>query len=80
MQLFNARVKSPVRDWNMTVLINAGAHSGIRDEVLQWAHDSPAIHRVVATDMLLYSFALSIFRHQTTVALGTNWREGGSQC
>ncbi|CAM9180585.1 unnamed protein product [Ectocarpus sp. 13 AM-2016] len=78
MQLFNARVRSPVRDWNMTVLNNAGLRSGLRDDVLQWAHDSPAVHRVVGTDMLLYSFALSIFKHQTTVGLGTSWLEGGS--
>ncbi|CAB1103840.1 unnamed protein product [Ectocarpus sp. CCAP 1310/34] len=78
MQLFNARVRSPVREWNMTLHINAGLPSGLRDEVLQWAHKSPAIHRSIATDMLLYSFALSLFKHQTTEALGTNWLEGES--
>ncbi|CAB1106377.1 unnamed protein product [Ectocarpus sp. CCAP 1310/34] len=80
MQLFNARVRSPVREWNSTLHINAGKPSGLRAEVLQWAHDSPAIHRQLGTDMLLYSFALSIFKDQTTETLGTNWLEGQSQC
>ncbi|CAN0222420.1 unnamed protein product [Ectocarpus sp. 12 AP-2014] len=75
MQLFNARVRSPVREWNMFKQRNPGVMSGLRDEVLQWAHESPAIHRVIRTDMLLYSFGLSIFKQQTTASLGTNWLE-----
>ncbi|CAB1096178.1 unnamed protein product [Ectocarpus sp. CCAP 1310/34] len=75
MQLFNARVRSPVREWNSTLHSNAGLQSGVRHEVLQWAHNSPAVHRLVAADMLLYTFALSVFKHQTTEALGTNWVE-----
>ncbi|CAM9294983.1 unnamed protein product [Ectocarpus sp. 8 AP-2014] len=78
MQLFNARVRSPVRDWNVSTHVNPGGGSGIRDEVLQWAHQSPAIHDALRTDMLLYSFALSIFKQQTTDALGTDWFEGAS--
>ncbi|CAB1120652.1 unnamed protein product [Ectocarpus sp. CCAP 1310/34] len=80
MQLFNARVRSPVREWNITQHSNAGLPSELRDEVLQWAHDSPVVHRLIATDMLLYSFALSIFKRQTTEALGTNWLDGSSWC
>ncbi|CAM9248505.1 unnamed protein product [Ectocarpus sp. 4 AP-2014] len=75
MQLFNARVRSPVREWNVFKQRNPGIMSGLRDEVLEWAHESPAIHRVLGTDMLLYSFALSIFKQQTTASLGTNWLE-----
>ncbi|CAB1109951.1 unnamed protein product [Ectocarpus sp. CCAP 1310/34] len=75
MQLFNARVRSPVRDWNVSTHVNPGGGSGIRDEVLQWAHQSPAIHDALRTDMLLYSFALSIFKQQATDALGTDWLE-----
>ncbi|CAM9685130.1 unnamed protein product [Ectocarpus sp. 12 AP-2014] len=80
MELFNARVRSPVREWNMTLHSNAGVPSGLRYKVLRWAHDSPAVHRLIAADMLLYSFALSIFKRQTTEALGTNWLEGEPQC
>ncbi|CAM9761772.1 unnamed protein product [Ectocarpus fasciculatus] len=80
MQLFNARVRSPVREWNTTLHSNAGVPSGLRYEVLQWAHNSPGIHRLVGTDMLLYSFALSVFKRQTTETLGTHWLEGESQC
>ncbi|CAN0296788.1 unnamed protein product [Ectocarpus sp. 6 AP-2014] len=80
MQLFNARVRSPVREWNTTLHSNTGVVSGLRYEVLQWAHDSPAIHRLIGADMLLYSFALSVFKHQTTEALGTKWLEGRPQC
>ncbi|CAB1104435.1 unnamed protein product [Ectocarpus sp. CCAP 1310/34] len=75
MQLFNARVRSPVREWNVFKQRNPGVMTGLRDEVLQWAHKSPAIHRVIGTDMLLYSFGLSIFKQQTTASLGTNWLE-----
>ncbi|CAM9280646.1 unnamed protein product [Ectocarpus sp. 12 AP-2014] len=74
MELFNARVRSPVREWNRFKQKNPGAQSGFRDQVLQWAHGNPAIHRVLGADMLLYSFALSIFKQQTAEALGTNWR------
>ncbi|CAN0366243.1 unnamed protein product [Ectocarpus sp. 6 AP-2014] len=74
MELFNARVRSPVREWNRFKQKNPGATSGLRDQVLQWAHENPAIHRVLGADMLLYSFALSIFKQQTAQALGTNWR------
>ncbi|CAN0088367.1 unnamed protein product [Scytosiphon promiscuus] len=73
MQLFDARVKSPVRSWQQIQMSNQGQLSGLRDEVLQWAHTSPEIHRVMATDLLLYEYAFSTFKLQTTASLGTVW-------
>ncbi|CAM9509143.1 unnamed protein product [Hapterophycus canaliculatus] len=74
MQLFNARVKSPVRDWNFFKQANPGKMSGLRDEVYQWAHTSSEIHRAIGSDMLLYSYSLAIFKQQTAAALGTDWQ------
>lgn len=73
MQLFDARVKSPVRSWRQIQMSNQGQLSGLRDEVLQWAHTSPEIHRTMATDLLLYEYAFSTFKLQTTASLGTVW-------
>lgn len=73
MQLFDARVKSPVRDWQHISKSNPGQLSGLRDEVSKWAHMSPEIHRTMATDMLLYDYALSVFKLQTSASLGTVW-------
>lgn len=73
MQLFDARVKSPVRDWQNIQKSNPGQLSGIRDEVYQWAHLSPEIHRAMSTDMLLYDYAVSVFKLQTKATLGTQW-------
>lgn len=75
MQLFNARVRSPVPDWNQFRLVNSGKSSGLREEVLQWAYMSVDIHRAVEADILLYSYALAIFRQQTAQSLGTDWSE-----
>eukprot|EP00752_Nemacystus_decipiens_P003296 g3050.t1 len=72
MQLFDARVRSPVRDWQNIKKSNPGRLSGLRDQVYQWAHMSPEIHRIMATDMLLYDYALSVFKLQTAATLGTN--------
>lgn len=73
MQLFDARVKSPVHNWQDIQKSNPGKLSGLRDEVYQWAHMSPEIHRVMATDMLLYDYAVSVFKLQTAASLGTIW-------
>lgn len=75
MQLFNARVRSPVRDWNVFKQANPGKMSGLRDEVLKWAHTSPEIHRAIGTDMLLYSYSLAVFKRQTREVLGTEWQD-----
>lgn len=73
MQLFDAKVRSPVRDWQNIHKSNPGKLSGLRDHVYQWAHMSPQIHRIMATDMLLYDYALSVFKLQTAATLGTVW-------
>ncbi|CAM9148414.1 unnamed protein product [Hapterophycus canaliculatus] len=75
MKLFNARVRSPVPDWNQFRLANPGKASGLRDEVLQWAHMSADIHQAIGADILLYTYAMSIFKQQTMHSLGTDWSE-----
>lgn len=73
MQLFDAKVQSPVRDWQAMTMANAGSGSGSRDELGQWARKSPEIHKILAPDMLIYSFAVSVFKMQTMETLGTIW-------
>lgn len=73
MQLFDAKVKSPVTNWQDITKSNPGTMSESRAELYRWAHMSPAIHSVLTTDMLLYSYALSVFKVQTTASLGTVW-------
>lgn len=73
MQLFDAKVKSPVRTWELQKHANPGIVSPLRDEVYRWAHGNPEIHEMVETDMLIYSYALSLFKVQTNETLGTPW-------
>lgn len=73
MQLFDARVRSPVRHWNATVQSNPGKLSGLRDDVHSWARTSSDIHRVIGADILVYSFAVFVFKQQTAETLGTRW-------
>ena len=73
MQLFDAKVKSPVRVWNEEKHANQGDPSPLRDEVYRWAHKSPEIHAILSTDLLLYTYALSLFKLQTNETLGTQW-------
>lgn len=74
MDLFNAKVKSPVRDWRTELVSNPGTGSDLRENTLAWAMKSPEIHRALATDMLLYDYAMAVFRHQTHETLGTVWK------
>lgn len=75
MDLFNARVKSPVREWREQELYNAGATSEVREQLLAWAQHSPEIQTALAADLLLYDFSLSLFKQQTTESLGTVWHD-----
>ena len=75
MQLFDAKVRSPVKDWQNIQISNSGKKSELRDSVHKWAHMSPEIHSILATDMLLYDYAFSVFKMQTTETLGTVWPE-----
>lgn len=75
MQLFDAKVRSPVSDWQIIQISNSGKKSELRDAVHKWAHMSPEIHSILATDMLLYDYAFSVFKIQTAETLGTVWPE-----
>lgn len=70
MKLFNATVKSSVRDWGTTLNLNHGIEVEGRAELLEWAYLSPELNVVLAADMMLYDFALSLFRQQTREVLG----------
>lgn len=73
MQLFDAVVESPVRKWDAELLRNPGQTSSKRDEVLQWAYQSPEIRLALAGDLVLYDIALDIFKGQTNRVLGSVW-------
>lgn len=73
MDLFNARVKSPVQDWRTEKVSNPGKVSETRYRILAWAMNSPEIHRALATDMLLYDYAVAMFKCHTSETLGTVW-------
>eukprot|EP00752_Nemacystus_decipiens_P004779 g4350.t1 len=82
MELFNARIRSPVRDWKVTPVhlahlgvhrANTGVYSELRQQIRRWARTSPDIHAVLAPDLILYNFAVEIFKQQTAESLGTQW-------
>lgn len=73
MQLFNAKVTSPVHDWLSAPASNKATLSDERQALLDWAHASPQLHAALAADLHLYEEAVAVFRHQTAEALGTKW-------
>lgn len=73
MDLFNATVKSSVRSWDATVFLNGGVVPGERAELLEWAYLSPEINVALAADMMLYDYAVILFRRQTSAVLGKKW-------
>lgn len=73
MQLFDARVKSPVEQWDANEANNPGEQSPARTELTQWAHNSPEVHNLLSADIHIYSFATAIFRRQTAMYLGVVW-------
>lgn len=73
MELFDARVVSPVRRWETNLAVNPGNQSEARNEVLAWARTSPEVHSVLAADLLLYDFALAVFKQQTAISLQVEW-------
>eukprot|EP00903_Cladosiphon_okamuranus_P022162 g20381.t1 len=76
MELFNARVTSDVQDWTIhKQSVNAGKTNELREDVLAWAKTSPELHRVIEADILLYNYAVDLFKRQTAESLGTNWAE-----
>lgn len=73
MQLFDATVKSSVRRWDANVSLNHGVDVVGRDSLLQWAYISPEINVALAADILLYEYAVEVFKRQTSAVLGTVW-------
>lgn len=78
MELLDATIVSPVREWNRHELANQGPQSAGREELREWALASPEIQKVVACDLLLYDLSLSIFKRQAADALGIVWTTGGT--
>lgn len=70
MKLFDAKVPSSVRKWDADTMLNRGAQSSARNALLQWAYTSPDINIALATDLILYDFALSLFNYQVKNTLG----------
>lgn len=58
--------KPPVRPYSASFAFCGG-------QVHQWARTSPEIHAVMATDLILYDFAVAFFKQQTAESLGTHW-------
>lgn len=73
MRLFDAKVSSPVRDWDASMAVNAGPTSAAREELLGWARTSVELQSTLAADLLLYSYGVALFREQTRIALGVQW-------
>lgn len=73
MQLFDARVKSPVEKWDANLATNPGEQSPAREELTRWAHDSPEVHSLLSADIHIYRFSTAIFKKQTAMSLGVVW-------
>lgn len=73
MQLFDAKVKSPVETWDASVSHNPGVSNDAREELLTWARSSPELHSLLSADVHIYNFSKAVFRSQTQAALGTVW-------
>ena len=73
MELYNAKVKSPVQHWNASVAANQADHSLERQALLAWAYESQELHTLLAADLLFYEFAVAIFRRQTSATLNIHW-------
>lgn len=69
MRLFNAKVKSPVRNWVTGMVANPGTRSAARRELLEWAHTNVELHNLLAADILLYDYGRALFQQQTKDAL-----------
>lgn len=65
MRLFDAKVTSPVHSWDPAYEANRANNSAEREELLSWAYTNVELHSVISADMLLYDYAVAIFRQQT---------------
>ena len=54
MQLFDARVKSPVARWDVDMMANPGVQVPSRMKLTEWAHNSPELHDLLSADLLIY--------------------------
>lgn len=73
MELFNAKVKTPVRQWHASVAANQAPKSPERQALLEWAYESPELKTWLAADMQLYEHAVAVFRQQTSATLNVRW-------
>lgn len=73
MDLFEATITSPVRQWDHRVYYNPGSQSPEREALLDWARGDPELYDILSADLLLYGFGVQVFKHQTSEALGTVW-------
>lgn len=73
MQLFDAKVRSPVEKWDASITHNPGVRNEAREELLVWAGGSPEMHSLLAADLHIYNFSVAVFKSQTAAALGTAW-------
>ena len=73
MQLFDARVKSPVGHWDDDATKNAGVQAPARTELTEWAYNNTELHNMLAADLHIYRFATDIFKQQTAESLGVTW-------
>lgn len=73
MELFEAKVTSPVRHWNSSLASNKAVLSDERQALLDWAHASPQLSTALAADIFLYEQAVAVFRQQTSETLNTKW-------
>lgn len=73
MQLFDAKVTTPVGHWNASLASNKAFRSDERQELLDWAHSSPQLNTALAADIFLYEQAVAVFRQQTSETLHTHW-------
>ena len=73
MQLFDAKVTTPVQHWNASMASNKAAHSEERQALLDWAYSSPQLQTALAADVALYEQAVAVFRQQTTETLNTKF-------
>lgn len=73
MELFDAKVKSPVRQWSTDYAKNQAIVSPERQALLDWVNETEEFKTILAADLLLYEHAVDIFRRQTSAALNTRW-------
>lgn len=73
MQLFDAKVTTPVRHWNASIASNKASGSDERQVLLDWARSSLQLNTALAADILLYEQAVAVFRQQTSETLHIHW-------